>query len=369
MGPFLIVILRVVNRSPIDFGFVMSILGGSFPRKFAAIHTIADQTTWLINWRSEVMKLLMAIGLQLLLGSFAYSADIHSLTNDLVQGSAQEQQDSMSELGKGGPSAVQAMLSIVEGENSREAHRRAGLVLEALFRDSSNRSEESLARLSRLTQHSDSKRVEIALTKLMMFKANSTALQSLKYLATTHKNKTIRAKAFGAIMVQTGRDKRETAFFEEAFEQEGTPYVKAWIAGYLGSLGSKKGMSFCQEVLRDPGSDLSVKVRAAIAAGKIADSSLIPALQSIQDASGPEGLEARMALKNIELVGLKDTDKKIAFLDRLSDDPIYSRWALNSLADMGDVRAAAQLQAISADSSRSGSAEAKVVLARESPGQ
>lgn len=312
------------------------------------------------------------IGLALICVSTVASVQAADFGKDrkrLISGTPAEQAQAMSLLTKGGAGAAAQMLDAVENENDPEARQRADRVLDTILKEPANRNEEQLETLVRLSRHSDRQRVESATTKLMYFKGKPRAYDTLKALAKTHSDQAVRAKAFGALMVQTDRDKKNVKFMEEAFDDEKSAYVKAWVAGYLGSLGSKKGLTFCRDALRNKdlsGEGRAVQMRAAMAAGRIGDAALIPDLEVVANSSdsGPAGWEARVAIKAIALKNLPSVRAKVEYLNTLLEDPVFSRWAANELGTMKEPAARELLKNVAKDSRHKGASEARIALVR-----
>jgi HEAT repeat protein len=270
----------------------------------------------------------------------AATVDVEREKETLIKGRPDEQQRAMANLAKGDNKATAVLCDVIENEKDATAKARAATALDENLKTATNRNEETLTRLERMTQSSDEKVVRLSASSVMHFKDSSRARKILRTLAKEHPDQQVRAHALGAFMVNIDGDKSEIPFVE-SFLQDKSEYVRVWAAGYLGALGSKSGLALCRDVLsREPLDDKirALQMRAAIAAGRIGDPSLIPALKKV-GASQDYGIakwEALVAIKAIELKATSDKTERMQYLKTALSQTVYAQWAVQQLMAQGD---------------------------------
>jgi len=258
----------------------------------------------------------------------------------LVKGSQTEQRAAMGRLRNNGKIAIPTLCDVIEKENDYSAKRRAATVLDEVLKSSDAMNEETLSMLERVTKSSDTGISNLGAMAVMHFKGNMRARKILKEAIPTQTKEQLRAQIIEAFMVNIDGDRREIPFITTLMEDK-SEYVRVSVAGYLGSLGDVKGLALCNEVLRRKPTDNQTKIlqmRAAIAAGRIGDPSIIPILKIIASSSdyGLAQSQARFAIKDIELKHNTKKSGQLEYLKTALSQNENVRWAVQQLVIMND---------------------------------
>lgn len=275
---------------------------------------------------------LLSIFLILANGS-SYALSENQLKEDLIGGRPAEQQRAMVELAARGP--VRLMTDIIAGAKDKSAKERAATALEQHLKNSGNRSLENLSALEPLMDSDDPSTVEAAARGIMHYKKNARARAAIKKSIGNAKSDQTKMKLLGGLMVNIDGDKTEANFLRH-FLSDKSENVKVIAAGYIGALGRKDGLSICRDALEKSPKDDSVRglqMIAAIAAGRIGDSSLLPVLRRVaqDDRYGPAQWEAMLAIKEIELANVGGASEKLEYLKTALSEKYYARWSINRL--------------------------------------
>lgn len=284
----------------------------------------------------------------------------------LISGSAQEQQDAMTRLRASGSRANKELLDIVE-HGDAGAKTRAANVLGSILEDSRNRTPETFDALDRLASDKDLSTVDSVMIVLTKAKGESRARAIVKRLASTHGDERVRGKAASDITVVSNNDPADIPVLKGLLKDR-SEFVRLRAAGSLGVLGSKDGLSQCLDVLNRPADktqNRNLQLEAAVAAGKIGDSQAIPTLRKLAQARGPIKGRALIAIRTIELRGLKSDSERISYLKSSLKDQATARWAGYELQTLNTPDALNVLKEVAGDKSDpNASGEAAEVLAR-----
>ena len=278
----------------------------------------------------------------------AEGPSLAELKGALVSGAAQEQLSAMDALAKKGSQSIGVLCDVIENVADARAKERATQTLEKILERPASRDAATLERLGRLLASRDRKIVETAGRSLMHFKRNARVREMLKKSVRDADDDDTAAALLGAVMVAIDGDKTEAPYFAGMLKHR-SPAIRIWAAGYLGALGSQEGAEECKHVLSLPpstGKIRTLQMRAAIAAGRIGDPSLIPALERVGGSPDYDlaSKEARTAIREIRLGMLKSADQRTAYLrDALVDDDSFA-WGINHLRAIGDGPAVAALE-------------------------
>lgn len=320
----------------------------------------------------QVVVLVACLACSILAAEAAYAApketpaSIKDLKDALVAGRPQEQLSAMDELAKRGSPAIDALCDVIENEKNHRAKERATQTLEKVLSDSSNRNPAAIDRLARLLDNDDRKVVESSARALMHYKKNLRVRELLKRAARNARDKDTRAALLGDVMNASDRDKSEAPFFESFLTDE-SEHVRLWAAGYLGMLGNARGLDECRRVLsQEPATDSirTLQMRAAIAAGRIGNPSLIPQLERMGKSPeyGLASKAARTAILEIRLAQLSTQPERIEYLRSVLTDADSVRWGISQLMSMGDARAIEALRWASKNAGNPGAFEASRAL-------
>lgn len=260
----------------------------------------------------------------------------------LIHGHPAEQQEALAKLANAGENGSVVLADIIENEKDPMAKARAGRALQEAATKSENKNKQFFQRLKRLAQNQNNEVSEHGLMAVMNLKGDPEARKLIKESAKSRRDPQLRAQVLGMLLVNTERDKAEIPFLAE-FLNDPSDYVRVWAAGYLGELGDIRGLSIINGVLqREPKDDKTkaLIMRAAIAAGRIGDSSSLPLLQTIgkSESYGIAQWDALLATKEIELKKTADADR-IRYLDAALNQSTYCGWAASKLFQMGGVQA------------------------------
>jgi HEAT repeat protein len=325
---------------------------------------------------ARVVAVLIIIGTLASLGrEVAVAAEVEHDKESLIKGRPDQQQTAMANLAKGDKKAAVALCDVIENEKDTGAKSRAAYALEANLKNPANQDDDTLSRLEQMVSSPDQQVVRLSASSIMQFKKNPRARTILRKLAKEHPDQQVRANALGAFMVNIDGDRSEIPFVE-SFLNDKAEYVRVWAAGYLGTLGDKKGLELCRDVLsREPKDDKvrALQMRAAIAAGRIGDPSLIPVLRKVGGSNeyGIAKSEALTAIKDIELQAAPSETEKIAYMKDAIGRVESARWAAQHLMADGSAEAVELLKATAADKSSAGKYEAQravaAIEARQAP--
>lgn len=297
------------------------------------------------------MMKLIAVGLLVIAPRPIYAGESVDITKEksrLIHGHPAEQQAAIMKLANSGESGSEALADIVENEKDPMAKARAGRALQEAALKPENRSKKFFQRLKRLSENENSTVSEQGLIAVMNLKRDPEARKLIKESAKSRRDPQLRAKALGMLLVNTERDKSEVPFLAE-FLNDPSEYVRVWAAGYLGELGDARALPFINEVLqRKPQDDKgrALIMRAAIAAGRIGDSSSLPYLAVIgkSESYGIAQWDALLAIKDIELKHKSTDNDRIQYLDAALNEPTYCRWAALKLSQIKGARVEVVLQ-------------------------
>lgn len=293
-------------------------------------------------------------------------SSVKELTDSLVSGKPHDQLSAMDELAKSGQPAVNALCDVVENAGDYNAKERAARTLEKSLSNPSNRNPETLERLGRMLGNRERKVVEASARAVMQYKGNSRARELLKRASLKSKDDDTTTTLLGAVMNSADGDKSEIPFFE-SFLKHDSRSVRIWAAGYLGALGSRAGLDECRQILSQPPATdkiQTLQMRAAIAAGRIGDPSLIPVLERVGSSEeyGIAAKPARAAIREIRLAQLSTPAQRIEFLRAALSKDDSANWAAAQLIAIKGPDAIAALEWASQHLSGSGRNEAERAL-------
>lgn len=284
----------------------------------------------------------------------------------LISGSAQEQQDAMSRLRASGSKANKELLDIVE-HGDAGAKTRAANVLGGILEDSKNRTPETFDALDKLASDKDLSTVDSVMIVLTKAKGENRARAIVKRLAATHADERIRAKAASDITVVSNNDPADIPALKGMLKDR-SEFVRLRAAGSLGVLGNNEGLRQCLDVLNRPADkaqNRDLRLEAAVAAGKIGDNQALPALRKLAQSRGPVKGRALIAIRTIELHGLKSDSERVSYLKSALKDQATARWAGYELQNLNTPDALNALKDVAGDKSDPNAAgEAAEVLVR-----
>lgn len=317
--------------------------------------------------RFAMLLLIVFAGTSDLLSVSAETIDVEKEKGLLITGRSSEQQDAMRALSGGGAEAARALCNVIESEKDPAAKARAGSALQANLRNPANQDADVLSCLERLASGKNGQEAGLAATAAMQFKGNSRAREILRNATKSQVNEQRRAQILGAFVANIQGDKAELPFVR-SFLEDKSEYVRVNAAGYLGSLGDKTGLKLCETILnREPSDDATrmLQMRAAIAAGRIGDQTLVPVLRRVASSKdyGLAQWQARLAIRDIELKALTDKGARLQYLKAALAQHDDARWAVQNLMAIGDSDAIGVLTEAAHDKKLAGSQEADRALA------
>ena len=316
-------------------------------------------------YRKQILLLIIAVSISVFVKQ-TRGESFQAEKESLIKGDVVERQKAMLTLRDKGKSAIPVLCDVIENEKNYAAKQRAAGILDEILKNTTTHDEETLSILQRIVENSDAGTSNLGAMAVMQYKGNLRARRILREAIKLQKAEQIKAQVLGAYMVNIEGDKAEIPFLAE-FLNDKSEYVRVVASGYLGNLGDKRGLNICKEVLeRKPVNDQIkiLQMRAAIAAGSIGDTSLIPILKTVA-ASRDYGLaqwQARTAVKEIELNSIQGKSERLKYLKIALSENDNVRWAVQKLVTMNDSDSLKILEWAAKENGLAGAQESSLVL-------